>query len=654
MGDDITEFTSADVSFSWRRVVLGVLLGGVVLVLVFGSLYFWQQTYLDRVIPGVRVAGVSVSGLTRGELTGWVRGVNDRLASEGLNFAFTTPEGQKHFVIYPSNRSETGEEDLVRMDVSHEVERILEYGKGANEWQNVLSMLRSRLSTIDLDFETVTLEPEKIHEAIVPEIAPYESVSTSSNIHFLDLSTGEFVLTTSSPGVMFSDSVAMKEIQSAWKKGITSRIVLPAVVQQPIIAETDLLPFMSTIPRLTTLGPLHVAYVDPVTAVPESWLVSPNSIASWVEVRRDSTGAVYVGLDRDLVVAWLEKTIAPGVTVLAQDARFQVDKNGKVTEFQGSRTGQSLDTEATWLALDAAVHARLVDTGIVASTTIQAVVTTALPDISTGAVNNLGITDVLGTGVSRFAGSPANRIKNIKNGVKKINGILIKPGEEFSTIRNTQPFTIDGGYLPELAIIGNRVEPAMGGGLCQISTTLFRMAMNSGMEITERHNHSLMVAYYNDLINNMPGTDATIFEPSPDFKFKNDTGNYVLVQAEMDEKKSELRFTLWGTSDGRKASYSLPVVKRWIPYGETRVTETASLAPGVRRCQHAYQGAEASFTYTRTLASGETVDRVFTSYYRPLPEICLVGAAATASTTSGIVAPLTPTPDSGTPVVLPD
>jgi len=158
-----------------------------------------------------------------------------------------------------------------------------------------------------------------------------------------------------------------------------------------------------------------------------------------------------------------------------------------------------------------------------------------------------------------------------------------------------------------------------------VGTTLFRMAMNSGMEITERRNHSLVVSYYNDPANGLPGTDATIYDPSPDFRFKNDTNNYILIQTAMNEKTGELKFTIWGTRDGRKGSYTKPVVHKWIPAGAPRITETTSLAPGEKTCQSAFRGAQASFTYTRVMPDGTKQDKVFESYYRPLPQICLVG-----------------------------
>ena len=252
------------------------------------------------------------------------------------------------------------------------------------------------------------------------------------------------------------------------------------------------------------------------------------------------------------------------------------------------------------------------------------------PEVRTGEVNDLGINEVLGVGYSNFSGSPHNRIKNISFAVnQKLNGLLIKPDEEFSLLNALKPFTIEGGYLPELVIKGDEIKPEVAGGLCQIGSTMFRAAMNSGLKITQRRNHSLVVNYYNDHRNGLPGTDATIYDPAPDLRFKNDTGNYILLTTEIDMAKKDIYFTLWGTSDGREGYYSEPVVTKWLPTGPTKTVETTTIAPGKQKCQSRHPGAVASFTYTIEKPDGEKVDRVFESYYRPLPQICLVGVEST-------------------------
>jgi vancomycin resistance protein YoaR len=144
-----------------------------------------------------------------------------------------------------------------------------------------------------------------------------------------------------------------------------------------------------------------------------------------------------------------------------------------------------------------------------------------------------------------------------------------------------------------------------------------------------------VVSYYNDPANGNPGTDATIYEPYPDFKFTNDTGHFILFEAEMLEEKQELHFTFWGTSDGREGSYTPPVVLRWIPTGEPKRVETLDLPPGKEECQAAHVGADTTFTYHVTKSDGSVEKRVFESHYRPIPQICLVGVETLSASVEG-------------------
>jgi len=193
---------------------------------------------------------------------------------------------------------------------------------------------------------------------------------------------------------------------------------------------------------------------------------------------------------------------------------------------------------------------------------------------------------------------------------------------------------LENGYLPEEIIKGDRIIKEVGGGMCQIGTTLFRMAMNAGMDITQRHNHSLVVSYYADPVNKNPGTDAALYDPFLDLKFKNDTDGYLLLQTNIDYKKQMLTFSLWGKVDGRYGHYTPPLVSRWIPAGEPQEVLSPELKPGEVKCQNAFRGAISSFTYTRFTSSSEKIERVFTSNYRPLPKLCLVGPALPTSTPS--------------------
>lgn len=173
------------------------------------------------------------------------------------------------------------------------------------------------------------------------------------------------------------------------------------------------------------------------------------------------------------------------------------------------------------------------------------------PTIKSVDIDKLGVKDLIGTGVTNFAGSPKNRIYNINRALEQFQSIIIAPGEEFSFVKYLGEVDGEHGYLPELVIRNNKTEPEFGGGICQVSSTVFRAAINSGMKITERRNHSYPVQYYKPY-----GLDATIYVPRPDFKFQNNTGHHVMMQSEI--AGTELRFRFFGTDDGRTTTMDGP------------------------------------------------------------------------------------------------
>lgn len=155
-------------------------------------------------------------------------------------------------------------------------------------------------------------------------------------------------------------------------------------------------------------------------------------------------------------------------------------------------------------------------------------------------LNELGLKGLVSTGWSDFSGSPANRIHNVKTGASKFNGVLIKPGEKFSFNNTLGPVEAYTGYLPELVIKKDKTVPEYGGGLCQVSSTAFRAALNAGMPIISRSAHAYPVVYYKPY-----GVDATIYLPTPDLVFQNDTSGYILIQTRINGNK--LYFDFYGT-----------------------------------------------------------------------------------------------------------
>jgi hypothetical protein len=244
--------------------------------------------------------------------------------------------------------------------------------------------------------------------------------------------------------------------------------------------------------------------------------------------------------------------------------------------------------------------------------------------------NKYNITDLLGSGYSSFANSEERRERNILNGLSKIDGLLISPGETISLLNELTPFTTDNGYLDGLIISKGNIVPDVGGGICQVSTTLYRAAMNSGLKIVNRKNHSTWISWYNDIRNKNPGTDATLYNDdtgggaSLDLKFVNDTNNYILIKTKTD-KKGNLNIEIWGTKDGRNGSYTAPEIEEKIP-ATTTVTYILDEKKFFteKKCSGPFEGAKTFFFYNIKLPDGSTSSEKVASYYPPQVKSCLV------------------------------
>ncbi|HHD92378.1 MAG TPA: hypothetical protein ENL06_02005 [Candidatus Portnoybacteria bacterium] len=221
-------------------------------------------------------------------------------------------------------------------------------------------------------------------------------------------------------------------------------------------------------------------------------------------------------------------------------------ENGKVKVFHLARWGKEVDIQKSIFEIENGLEQQ--------QKRIRLVINPIKPLIVNNQdIEKLGIKDLLAVGESSFSGSPLNRIHNIKIGASKVSGLLIKPNEEFSFNQILGGVTKENGYLPELVIKNHQVIPELGGGLCQVSTTVFRAAVRAGLIITERQPHAFPVVYYNP-----QGFDATVYNNSPDLKFVNNTPNYLLIQTKI--KNNHLYVYLYGTNDDREVKVIGPKV----------------------------------------------------------------------------------------------
>ena len=309
-------------------------------------------------------------------------------------------------------------------------------------------------------------------------------------------------------------------------------------------------------------------------------------------------------------------TIKPKVETEAKNAVFNFE-NGKVIEFSAEVNGVAIE--------EAVFKQKLAE--IIAfgkKTEMELPVTVTEAKIKVGDINSLGIKTLIGVGTSKFAHSIPNRIHNLTLASSRLNGALVAPGETFSLGATIGDISRATGYREAYVISEGRTVLGDGGGVCQVSTTLFRAILNAGLPVVERKAHAYRVSYYEQDMG--PGYDATVFFPSTDLKFVNDTAGHILIQTKVDAKNFSMRYEIYGTNDGRIATISAPKIYSQSPALATVYQDDPTLPAGtLKQVDWSAPGAKVSFDYKVT-RNGETLqDRTFTSTYRPWAAVYLKG-----------------------------
>jgi vancomycin resistance protein YoaR len=245
-------------------------------------------------------------------------------------------------------------------------------------------------------------------------------------------------------------------------------------------------------------------------------------------------------------------------------------------------------------------------------------------EITLEKTNDLGIEELIGVGESDYTGSIASRVHNLTLATTKFHGVIIPQGEEISFNEIIGDISVNTGYKQAYIIQNGKTVLGDGGGVCQVSTTLFRAGLNTGLPITERHAHAYRVGYYEN--DSQPGFDATIFSPYVDLKMKNDTPADILIQTEIDEENNLLYFRFYGRKDDRNIEISEANVYDVAPPPPAKHEDDPTLPKGqVKQIDFAAPGAKANFTYKVTRGDKVIQDTNFFSSYKPWAAVYLVG-----------------------------
>lgn len=334
-------------------------------------------------------------------------------------------------------------------------------------------------------------------------------------------------------------------------------------------------------------------------------IINDQTLISWIDFDN--------GFQKDKISLYAQNT-AQSFKHDPVDAIFKFE-NGKVLEFQTAKDGIAVNPDQ--LSQDIISAFTNLENSDKTSSEFNLSYQSTEPKITNSEANNLGIKELIGSGTSTFKHSSSTRNINITKGSSIVNRILVAPGDTFSFVKSLGEVTLEAGYAKAYIIRQGKTELDVGGGICQVSTTLFRAMLNAGLDITERKNHAYRVSYYEE--DSKPGYDATVFIPSPDLKFINDTGHYVLIQSVLDMDNRRLTYEIYGTSDGRKSE--ITNYRQWdsTPAPPDVWIDDPTLPVGkVVQDEHAIPGLKTAFDWTVKDKDGNVIhQKTFQSNFVP-------------------------------------
>jgi vancomycin resistance protein YoaR len=368
--------------------------------------------------------------------------------------------------------------------------------------------------------------------------------------------------------------------------------------------------------------PLTLTIPNAAQDDPAPYVYNPEILANMLGVERTESGVQVIlkksGL-RDLLVPVKEQ-----LDRKSSDAKFTFnDDTRQLDLIAESKVGRTLDIEASITAINDAL--------LRGEHSVPLVINEEQPRVaSTATAQQLGITQLVSAQTSYFYGSSAERMQNIQAAASQFHGILVAPGETFSMGEHMGDVSLENGFAEALIIYGGRTIKGVGGGVCQVSTTLFRTVFNAGYPVVERVPHAYRVSYYEQTPTggndpSLAGMDATVYFPLVDFKFTNDTPYWLLMETYFNPAGS-LTWKFYSTSDGRTVTSETTGVTNVVSAPAPSFEENPDLRKNeMKQVDWAANGADVTVTRTVMRDGGVLFQDQFTTHYQPWQAVCQYG-----------------------------
>lgn len=583
-------------------------------VIVF--FYFLFLSYYEgRIFPGVKIASYSAGGQTPYSTQKQLKEESDKRTDGPLKVTYEEQE----FTINPSTAQP-------RLDLEQSITLAFALGRSGNILQDLKDQAGALIFGVqispNLSYEHPALlvyQVNSINQAIKKE-------PTQARV----LLGEEIIISPHQDGFFLESTEFLRQIEGYLKLTSPVPTSLPLKTKAAKFTTEDAQVAKAALEKIKN-SPIKLHYQDEIITIDQVALFKILDLEGTGQVipRIESLGEAsklivmeskniktrQAEINKDKLANYL-KNLTDRVDRDVKEAKFVFNPDSKkVTEFQSAQEGRKVDIDQTALLLTQAINSGN-------SKDINLPIKIVQPQTTTSDVNTFGIKELLGQGVSNFAGSIENRIYNVNLAASRVNGTLIAPGETFSFNKTVGEIAASTGYKQAYVIKEGRTVLDDGGGVCQVSTTLFRAVLNAGLAIVQRTAHAYRVSYYEQ--GSPPGLDATVFYPSVDFKFKNDTSSYILIQSYT--RGTTLYFDLYGTSDGRTVTLTTPTVSNQTPPPAELRQDDPTLPRGtVKQVDWAAWGANVTFSRNVKRAGETIISETFRSNFRPWQAVYLVG-----------------------------
>jgi len=591
--------------------VIAALLGGI--MLFFAALLIWtlgyQLLYAGKIFPGVSVAGVDLSGMTPSD------------AAAKLNQQLIFPyqgqillrDGDQIWVASPA---ELG----MVFDASASARSAYKLGRSGGLFGAFSDQLDSRRH--GKTAEAVIIFDQHIAYAYLQNLAT--KINQPPIEASLAIQGTEVITQPGQVGRSLNVDAALITLSAQLQTFRDGEVALIIEEIQPQLIDVS---SQAETARQILSAPLVLYLDDWRDGDPGPWTFDVPTVADMLLVRKTASengSKLEVALDPRLLAETLNR-IAAEVDRPAENARFIFnDETRQLEIIRNSTIGRTVDTASSIIFINENILSGSHDIPLQVITDEPAV-------MGTMTAAELGITELVNEETSYFYGSSAERIQNVQTAAAAFHGVLIAPGETFSMGSVMGVISLENGYAEALIIYGGRTIKGVGGGVCQVSTTLFRTVFFAGFPVVERHSHAYRVYYYEQNADgsrnpNLVGLDATVYFPLVDFKFTNDTPYWLLMETYTNVAGRSLTWKFYSTSDGRSVDWQTTGTTNVVSAPEPLFQESEELAKNeIRQVDWSAEGADVSVSRTVFRNGQFYFEDVFNTHYDPWQAVCEYG-----------------------------